>query len=172
MALVCELTPCLLCDKPVMAPPSDCLGFGCLHELLGGDFEKFMDNVAHVSCLSRWERRDEFLRVWNAALRKHFRGKQLFVGNDGLVRYTDEAKWEPRRNFMARMQSAEGTSEPDQQMLRRRNDLADRMTAAREKAIRLGFADGHNVDKIIYEMPLKQFLKHFGQLHVSRAYFK
>ena len=161
---------CVICGKPVGNNPNEIIGFDFI-EVPQPEFRRFGDTVAHVSCLSAWERRDEFIAVWNQALSEHFAGKALVVDTNGRVDYTDPRTWrvQPSPAVQRRQEEQRAIHEAD--AARRRDDFQHRLDAARQKAIGLGLADAANVDRVLRGLPAADFHRHFGELKISRAFF-
>jgi hypothetical protein len=171
MAIVYPETPCSVCGQAIGTDKSNILGFDFI-EIPHRDFQHFADGLAHVSCLSSWNRRDEFIPAWNRALSEYYTGKQLFIDADGRVTYTNHEAWRIQHSQAVRRRHAEEWAQLEEQFGRRRESLARRMEALREKAIRLGLASPADVDRIIYNLPADEFRRHFSEFYVSRAFFK
>ena len=171
MPIYYPTAPCAVCGEPIGTDKSNILGFDFI-EIPVRAFQHFGDGLAHVSCLSEWERRDEFIDAWNRELREYYLGKQLRVGADGRVAYTDPATWRVQHSPAVRRRQAERWGELDAEARRRREDLTSRMEAVREKAARLGLANLEDVDAVIHNLSADEFRLHFSEFGVSRAFFK
>jgi hypothetical protein len=171
MPLYYPTSGCALCGKPIGTNPDDIIGFDFI-EIPEHDFQRFADCLAHVSCLSAWQRRDEFIAAWNQALSEYYTGKTLYVAGDGRVRYTDASTWRIQHSPTVQRRNEEQWSAQQANLAGRRESLESRMEAARQKAIRLGLADRADVNRVIHDLPTDEFQKHFGEFHVSRAFFR
>lgn len=171
MALYYPEAPCSVCGHAIGTDMSNIIGFNFI-EIPQRDFQHFADGLAHISCLSSWERRDEFIEAWNRALSEYYVGKELRIDGDGRVTYTDSKTWHVQHSPAVQRRGAEGWARLDEESRRRRADLSSRMEAVRQKAMRIGLASLADVDKIIHNMPADEFRRNFGEFHVSRAYFK
>jgi hypothetical protein len=171
MALYYPEAPCAVCGEAIGADERNILGFDFI-EIPQREFQHFGDGLAHISCLSSWERRDEFIQAWNRALGEYYVGKQLRVDGDGRVDYTDSETWHIQHSLAVQRRNAAQLAKLQEEAQRRRADLGSRMDAARQKAIRLGLASSVNVDRIIHDMALDEFRQQFDEFHVSRVFFK
>ena len=81
------ITPCVICGKPVM-DQSDFLAFTCLGSL-PKTYSHLDDGVAHQSCLSKWENRDDFVKHWNMAVHLSSLDPKnyLLIVENGQARY-------------------------------------------------------------------------------------
>ena len=81
---------CPICGRPVM-DESDFIAFTCLGTL-PHEYDRIDDGVVHQSCLSRWERRDDFVKHWNMAVRLSTLDSErhLLVVENQIVRYKNE----------------------------------------------------------------------------------
>jgi hypothetical protein len=171
MALYYPEAPCAVCGQAIGTDMRNILGFDFI-EISQRDFHHFSDGLAHVSCLSTWERRDEFIRVWNQALGEYYTGKQLRIAGDGHVTYTDSNNWHLRHSPSVQRRNAEQWDRLQKESQHRRADLSGRMEAARQKAISIGLANPADVDRTIRNLSLDEFQRNFGEFNVSRAFFK
>jgi hypothetical protein len=162
-----------LCDlrSAVGADNDNVIGFGFI-EIPDHDFQSFADCFAHVSCLSTWQRRDDFVAAWNRALIEYYGGKALCVANDGRVTYTDPSTWRIQYSPAVQLRNQREWEAHEMDLARRRQSLECRIEAARQKAIHLGLASPADVDQVIYDLSADDFRKHFGEFHVSRAFFR
>jgi len=171
MALNYPTAPCAVSGQPIGTDENNILCFDFI-EIPERDFQHFGDGLAHISCLSTWERRDEFIEAWNRALAEYYVGKQLCIDGDGRVTYTDSTTWRIQHSPAVQQRNAQQRVQLQEESRRRSEDLSSRIEAARQKAIRLGIASPTDVDKVIHDLPLDEFRLHFGEFHVSRAFFK
>jgi len=164
---------CAICGRPIGTDTNNILGFDLI-EFPEPDFpfHRFADGFAHISCLSNWERRDEFIEKWNRALREYYVGKELRVDNKGRVTYIDARNWRIQHSPTVQRRAAEEFAQIQEQFQTRRKDLSSRIEATRQKAIRLGLATSDDVDKTLHDMSPDLFRKHFEEFRVSRAFFK
>jgi hypothetical protein len=90
MALVSPDMNCPLCFGRLGDDLSNIIGFTCLG-IRHRDFECFDDSACHRSCLSQWEKRDDFIAFWNQQLRTSLipNARLLFVDESGLVDYRE-----------------------------------------------------------------------------------
>ncbi|OVE75339.1 hypothetical protein BVX97_04970 [bacterium E08(2017)] len=90
MALVHPDMNCPFCGDRLGDDQSNIIGFTFL-DIRHRDFECLDDSACHRSCLSQWEKRDDFITFWNQQLRASlgFDAQQLFVDQSGLVDYRD-----------------------------------------------------------------------------------
>ena len=171
MALCYPTLPCAVCGQPIGTDESNILGFNCI-DIPERDFQHFADGLAHISCLSSWDRRDEFMEAWNRALGEYYAGKRLYRGADGRVTYTDSATWVIQRSPAVQRRQAEKWAQLNAELRRRKEDLASRMQAERDKAVHLGIASEDDVDGVLHDLSAEEFRLHFGEFRVSRAFFK
>jgi hypothetical protein len=170
MALYYPKAPCAVCAQAIDTDQSNILGFDFI-EIPQRDFQHFGDGFAHISYLSNWERRDEFIEAWNRALSEYYAGKELRIDGDGRVAYNDSKTWHIQHSPAVQRRNAEQWAQLQEESRRRRADLSSRMEGARQKAIRIGLASPAEVDKIIYDLRPEEFRRHFGEFYVSRAFF-
>lgn len=170
MPLFGHFSRCTLCNGH-FPDGEDLISFDFI-DISDPDFYRFGDGFAHITCLSRWERRDEFILAWNAALAEYYTGKYLHVGDDGLVTYSDSKNWRISHSPAVQKRNAEQLAEMRREALQRREDLASRIEAARDKAVKLGMATPDTVNQVIYNMSLETFRANFSEFKVSRAFFK
>jgi hypothetical protein len=171
MPLFYSSSPCAICAKPIGSNRDDIIGFDFI-EIAEPDFQRFADCFAHVSCLSAWQRRDEFIATWNEALSEYYQGKKLFINEDGRVRYTEPGTWRIEHSPAVQRRNEEACSVHQADLANRRRDLDRRMKEARQKAINLGLAGASDVDQVIRGLPIEDFQKYFGEFRVSRAFFR
>jgi hypothetical protein len=172
MPLFGSTTPCAVCGDPIGSDHNNILGFDFITEQVPLDFLRFGDAVAHVSCLSRWERRDEFIEAWNRALSEYFAGKALRIGANHRVEYTDSAGWRIQHSPAVQRRTAEQWAQITEESRSRRENLAARMEAARQKALDLGLASPAELDRVISNLSRDEFFRDFAEFKVSRAFFK
>jgi hypothetical protein len=108
----------------------------------------------------------------NRALAEYYAGKQLRVGGDGRVTYTDSENWCIQHSPEVQRRNSAEWAQLQEESRRRREELFSRMDAVRQKAIRIGLATPADVDRIIHDLPFEEFRRDFGEFHVSRAFFK
>lgn len=171
MPLFYSSSPCAICAKPIGSNRDDIIGFDFI-EIAEPDFQGFADCFAHVSCLSAWQRRDEFIAAWNEALSEYYKGKKLFIDEDGRVRYTEASTWRIEHSPAVQRRNKNAWALHQADLANRRTDLDRRMNEARRKAIRLGLAGPSDVDQVIRDLPIEDFQKYFGEFRVSRAFFR
>src|SRR4030095_6510780 len=92
MAIYYPEAPCAVCGQSIGTEKSNILAFDFI-EIPERDFQHFGDGLAHISCVSSWERRDEFIEAWNRALSEYYVGKELRIDGNGRVAYTDSDNW-------------------------------------------------------------------------------
>ncbi len=171
MPLYYPTSGCALCGKPLGTNKDDIIGFDFI-EIAEADFQRFADCLSHVSCLSAWRRRDEFIGAWNHALSEYYTGKTLYVAEDGRVRYTDASTWRIEHSPAVQRRNEKAWALHQADLANRRTDLDRRMNEARQKAIHLGLAGPSDVDRVIRDLPIEDFQKYFGEFRVSRAFFR
>src|SRR5262245_58582197 len=137
--------PCAVCGQPIGTDESNILGFDFI-EISHKDFQHFGDGLAHISCVSSWKRRDEFIEAWNHGWGEYYVGKELRIDGDGRVTYTDSASWHIQHSPAVQRRNDEQWAQIQEESQLRRADLASRMDAARQKAIHLGLASPADVD--------------------------
>ena len=83
-------TPCAICGKPVM-DESDFISFTCLGTLPKA-YDSLDDGIAHQTCLSKWEHRDDFVKHWNMAVRfsAFDQKRHLLIVVADIVKYKTE----------------------------------------------------------------------------------
>jgi hypothetical protein len=172
--MIFNASHCWFCGKPLGKDPNNLIIFDFIEFLdpAPPEFERVGDTVVHASCLSLWDRRDEFIEVWNRALKEYFAGKQLYVDAAGNVRYTPASKWliSPSKRVQERQENAMRLHKADLEA--QRKALEERMNQARQHAVSIGLADTANVDKTLRDLSAEAFSKEFGRFQISRAYFK
>jgi len=105
-------------------------------------------------------------------LSEYYTGKALCVDNDGRVTYTDPSTWLIQHSPAVKLRNQKQWEAHERDLARRRESLEGRIEAARQKAIHLGLANPVDVDQVIYDLSADDFRKHFGEFHVSRAFFR
>jgi hypothetical protein len=80
--------------------------------------------------------------------------------------------WVIEHSAAVQRRQAEEQAQLDAEARGRKQDLANRMQAARDKAIHLGIASAADVDKVLHDLSSEEFRLHFGEFRLSRAFFK
>ena len=90
MALVYPDMNCPFCGDRLGENESNIIGFTFL-DIRDRDFEYLDDSACHRSCLSQWDKRDDFITFWNQQMRASLgpNAPELFVNDAGLVDYRD-----------------------------------------------------------------------------------
>jgi hypothetical protein len=171
MPLYYPTAACAICGQPVGTNKDDVIGFDFI-EVPQADFQSFADGLAHVSCLSVWQRRDEFIAAWNRALSEYYTGKELRIDRGGRVTYTDDSTWRILHSEAVQRRNRDQWAAHQADLARRREGLEARIDAARQKAVHLGPASPADVDRVIHDLPSADFQRLLGEFQVSRAFFK
>jgi hypothetical protein len=79
-------TTCPLCQQ-VISDKTDCIAFPYISPI-PKKYNMLNDGVAHRSCLSRWENREDFIRCWNIAAPSA--KTKLHIDSAGLVKLGHE----------------------------------------------------------------------------------
>jgi hypothetical protein len=88
--------PCKFCGKPLGSDKDQLIGFAAWVSSNPLILE-LNDTVVHRRCLSQWEKRDDFIKAYNQAMKRNKYG-QLKIDRNGQVRYK---KCFPLRAFAA-----------------------------------------------------------------------
>ena len=171
MPLFYSTSTCAICGKPIGSNTDEIIGFDFI-EIPEPDFQAFADCFAHVSCLSAWQRRDEFIAAWNETLSEYYKGKTLFIDENGRVRYTEPSTWRIEHSPAVQRRNEKAWAAHQADLVNRRTDLDRRINGARQKAIHLGLAGPSDVDRVIRDLPIEDFRKYFEEFRISRAFFR
>lgn len=163
---------CAICGEPLRSDRGTLMGFGVGNHA-GELIWQVLDAIVHDGCLPKatLEQRTKYAEAWNRIYRVAIGGDFYRVEADGRLVHTELA-WEKVLSPEAKRQMAEAEARRQEELARPGRELETRIEWVRRMAIERGLASAGDVDRVIREMPVEEFRRLFGELRVSRAFFK